>query len=177
MSLIFVLFSFLLSPPAHAETGALCLSDGQVVRGVPGEERARHRTVRIDAEVVRVPTRALGNGVCESLTIAPLLDPLEVRSVVLADGQVLYGRPVPAGTTLNLGLLDGRQIHLPEDLVSRVDRLDRHDESIEILVRAQRRARWSRVLRVAGDVGLGVVAAAALGGGVYGVSQLPGPRE
>lgn len=169
-----IVSSIFLLASALAQDVPLCLSDGQTVKGVQAE-RTEHRTVRVGEEELRVPDGALGV-TCEAIAPTAKLDPEALRSVVLVDGQVLHGTPVATRSTLALDLLDGHRIYVPSSAVSEVQPL-RRGEGLEALHRAQSRARMRRAWSLAANIGLGVVGAAAIGGSVYGLSQIPGAEE
>lgn len=168
----------LLAPLAHAQdsvSNAVCLSDGQTLSGERVDVHDAHRTVRIGADEIRVPTASLGTN-CSELRISERIVPSDLRTVTLTDGQTLHGVVLETPGTLTLELLDEQRIHLPMTAVSKQGSLVVDDPALEALKRERNQGRTRKTLGIVGAVALGVVGAAATGAAVYGVTEaIPEP--
>lgn len=151
--------------PARVD-GALCLSDGQSLEGEQVDTKDGFRTVRIDEAHVRVPQDSLGES-CTELRPASDREAASVKTVILSDGQRLYGTPRPAAAATQIELLDYQRVYVPEHLVVDVKRLQSDDPQMDPLRRARNSHTRRQVLGVAANIGLGLVGAALVGGAVY----------
>lgn len=154
-------------PVAEVSKGPVCLADGQVLESVRVVRHPDFRTVRVGEVEVRVPEASLGED-CTQLRVGPYVDPLELRTLVLIDGQHLHGTPRTAVGTVTLALLDGHFVHVPDAALESVQLLDRDVSALAPLRQEAKRRKTRNVLGISASVGLGVLGAALIGGVTYG---------
>lgn len=122
MKLVAAMFGVLLAVDAGAADGTMCLSDGQVIGGQL-ELHPRHLAIGIDGLELRVPLATVPEDCPEFVFRGPYSHPLTLRTLTLSDGQRLHGSPLYVGLDVQLRLLDGSMVYLPQPMVEDVDRL------------------------------------------------------